>query len=160
MKKPQTSVAKKHLFYLDVALAISKHAKCLRGNFGAIVVKDDIILSTGYNGPARRVPHCKICPRTERGDESGVGYSDCIAVHAEMNAIIFGGGKACKGATLYLDTHNRTLEGDYSGKQALLACALCSRLMIQAGIEWLVYRVDGKPAIKHLPTLVKTGIIK
>jgi dCMP deaminase len=155
-----TAQQRKHLFYLDVALAISRHAKCLRGNFGAIIVKDDIIVSTGYNGPARGVPHCKTCPRSERGDESGIGYSDCIAVHAEMNAIIFGRGKDCKGGTLYLDTHNRTLEKDYKGKQVLLACDLCARLMIQAGIEWLVYRVDGKPAIKHLPTLVKTGIVK
>ena len=151
---------KKHLFYLDVALAISKHAKCLRGNFGALIVKDDIIISTGYCGPARGVAHCKVCPRTERGDESGIGYSDCISVHAEINAIIFAGAKNCKGATLYLDSHNRTLEDDYKGKTKLLACDACARTMVNAGVEWYVSRIGTEPDVKHLPTLVKTGVVK
>lgn len=150
---------RKHVFYLDIALAISRHAQCLRGHFGAIIVKDDIIIGTGYNGPARGVEHCTTCLR--EGLDPGLGYDGCIAVHAEVNAIINAGGRReCVGATLYLDSHNRTLEEHYKDRFAFLACPACVRTMVNAGIEWLVYRVDGKPAVKHLRTMIKAGVIK
>jgi len=154
-----TAQEKKHLFYLDISRTISTHAKCLRGNFGAVVVKDDIIIGTGFNGPARGVSHCISCLREKA--ESGVGYGNCLAVHAEINAIINAGGRReCVGATLYLDSYNRTLEDDYRNKFKTLACPSCVRTMINAGIEWLVYRIGNEPAVKHLPTMTKAGAIQ
>jgi dCMP deaminase len=163
--KMTTSQEKKHHYYLDVALAISKHAKCLRGNFGAVIVKDHMLISTGYNGPARKVPHCKKCLREEKyGTDvlSGFGYGDCIAVHAEVNAIVNAArhGINVSGSTLYLDSHNRTPDTKYNRGDVMLACESCTRTMVNAGIEWFVIRTNKKVVVYHLPTMVKTGAIR
>jgi len=156
-----TSQEKKHVFYLDIAEAISKHAGCLRGNFGAVIVKDDIIIGTGYNGPARKVKHCDPCRRAEC--KPGEGYTSCVAVHAEVNSIINAGGrKECMGATLYIDSHNRKFDQNIVYHQGMgwFPCDNCARVIVNAGIEWVVIRKNGKPKPFHIPTLVKQKLIE
>lgn len=144
---------KKHEMYLDITEAISRGAKCNRGHFGAVIVKDDIIIGTGFNGPARGVEQCKTCKR--RKYKSGEGYDLCPAVHAEVNAVINAGGrKGCMGATLYIDSHNRTPEEQYHSKSYIFSCDSCARVMVNAGIEFVVFRTNDQIIVDHLPTLV------
>lgn len=153
------SEREKHEMYLDVARSISYRAKCKRGHFGAVMVKDDIILGTGFNGPARGVPHCTVCAR--RAHRPSEGYDLCIAVHAEENAVINSGGRhRCIGATLYIDSHNRSPSEKYNSQSFILSCDRCSRIMLNAGVEYVVYRIDDFVIVDHLPTLVELGGIK
>ena len=128
----------KHEYYLMLSKEVSKASKCLRSHFGVVIVKDDMIIGTGYNGPARGVDHCNPCRRKD--DPSGVGYEKCIAVHAEVNAIIQSGGrKGCLGATLYINSHNRpkgTIQ--YNHTMGDFPCNNCARLIVNAGIQFVV----------------------
>lgn len=92
-------------YYLNIALDVAARGTCLRRNFGAVIVKDDAIVSTGYSGAPRGLPNCcdlEICERDRRGIPSGERYELCRSVHAEMNAIINAGRDKTLGATLYL----------------------------------------------------------
>ena len=87
----------KNDFYLKLAEEVSRNSKCLRGNWGAVIVKNDMIIGVGYNGPARGVKHCSPCRRASL--PPGKGYEKCIAAHAEVNAIIQSGGRqGCLGS--------------------------------------------------------------
>lgn len=150
----------KHKFYLNLAREISKQSHCLRGNFGAVIVKHDMVLGIGYNGPARGVKHCEVCRR--ESEPSGLGYDKCIAVHAEANAVIQAGGRMhCLGATLYLGTHNRPLAeqtNKYNEGMGYFSCGNCARLMVNAGIIWFVQEeTAGYIAEYDLPLLVQEG---
>jgi len=108
-------------YYLLIAKAVSKRSPCLKRQIGAIIVKDDSIVSTGYNGPPRGEPHCKICPRIDK--PHGSSYTEeCPAVHAEENCIINAArnGVSVRGGALYL----------YDGKP----CYRCRRLLKNAGV--------------------------
>lgn len=136
----------KYDYYLNIAKEISKASKCLRSHFGAIIVKNDMIIGAGYNGPARGVEHCSPCRRINC--PSGVGYEKCIAVHAEANAIIQAGGRVgCLGATMYIASHNKNWDGTiYNVAMGDFPCNNCARLIINSGIEWVVHLelcVDG-----------------
>lgn len=147
---------KRHEMYLEVARAISRQATCKRGHFGAVIVKDDIIIGTGFNGPARGVKHCKTCKRREC--VSGEGYQLCPAVHAEHNAVLNAGGRrGCIGSTLYVDSHNRTPDEKYNSKSYIFACDTCARVMVNAGVEYIVFRIEDLIIVDHLPTLVAMG---
>lgn len=73
--------------YLMIAEAVSKRSPCPTRQYGAVLVKNDEIRSTGYNGPPRKQPHCNPCPRT-LPHEHNKSYDNCPAVHAEMNALL------------------------------------------------------------------------
>ena len=75
-------------YYFQIAKVVAQRSTCLRRKFGAVLVRDGVILSTGYNGPARGEPHCKICVREKMGKKHKDEYEICPAVHAEENAII------------------------------------------------------------------------
>ncbi len=124
--------------YLDWAKHISKSSKCLRGNFGVIIVKNDMVIGTGYNGAARGVTHCTKCRR--ENDPPGVGYDKCLAVHAEVNGIIQAGGRQnCLGATMYIGSHNRPPSNiNYNNRMGYFPCNNCGRVIINSGIEFLV----------------------
>jgi dCMP deaminase len=125
--------------YMEIARKVSEFSTCLRSHFGAIIVKNDIILGIGYNGPARGVAHCSVCRRA--GLPSGEGYEKCVAVHAEANAIINSGGRErCLGATLYLASHNRPFDGTaaYNDFTPNFPCNGCGRLIINAGISHVI----------------------
>ena len=129
-------------FYLKNAETIASRGTCLRRRFGAIVVKDDIIVSTGYAGsPRGRLNCCDIgkCFRMENNVPAGQRYELCRSVHAEMNAVINADPLRRIGATLYLVG----IENDGSYTEAD-CCSMCKRVIINSGISKVVFRTaDG-----------------
>ena len=95
----------KNDYYLGIALAVSKRSTCLKRHYGAVIVKNDEIVATGYNGAARNEQNCcdvhTECPRKNAKHNSG-DYSDCPAVHAEQNALLSVSRDKAIGAILYL----------------------------------------------------------
>mgnify|MGYP003292134848 CR=1 FL=1 len=93
----------KREYYLNIALAVSKRSTCVRRHYGCVIVKDDIIIATGYNGSPRGEENCcdkGACGRQEA--ERYTGYENCTSVHAEQNALIAASRDRLQGATLYL----------------------------------------------------------
>jgi len=133
----------KENYYLDIAETVMIRSTCLRRKYGAIIVLNDEIISTGYNGAPRGRKNCldrAICMRDELGIPSGERYELCRSVHAEANAIISASRRDMMGATLYLsgiNAKNDELLDD------TIPCSMCRRLIINAGIEKTVCRVKG-----------------
>ena len=127
-------------YYLDIADAVRERATCLRRTYGAIIVKNDEILSTGYNGAPRGRKNCTDlgrCRREELSIPSGERYELCRSVHAEANAIISASRHECIGADLYLVGHDaRTGEI----LQDATSYSMCRRMIINAGIKRVVVR--------------------
>ena len=125
----------KENYYLDIAETVLKRSTCLRRCYGAIIVKNDEILSTGYNGAPRGRKNCTDlgrCTREELRVPSGERYELCRSVHAEANCIISAPRSATLGATLYLagrDAKTGALLPDAT------SCSMCRRLIINAGIQ-------------------------
>lgn len=126
----------KEEYYLDIARAVSQRSTCLKKRYGAIVVKNDQILSTGFNGPARGEPHCEVCTKV-KSNKDMEEYLHCPACHAEMNCIIQAARKDMIGATLYLVGVNA-----FSGAEMSVVepCQICLRLIKNAGIDKVVTR--------------------
>ena len=127
-------------YYLDIAQAALGRGTCLRRNFGAIIVKNDQILSTGYAGAPRGRQNCSdlgVCLREKLGVPRGERYELCRSVHAEANAIIHASRSEMTGATLYLvgvDAQTEELVPDAS------PCSMCKRMIINAGISRVIIR--------------------
>ena len=127
-------------YYLDIAQTVAERGTCMRRKFGAIIVKDDVIVSTGYNGAPRGRQNCtdiNFCIRDELKIPRGERYEMCRSVHAEANAIIAAPRDRMLGATLYMvcvNPKDGTLYPDTS------SCMMCKRLVINAGIETVVIR--------------------
>lgn len=127
-------------YYLDIAQAVLGRGTCLRRNFGAIIVKNDQILSTGYAGAPRGRQNCSdlgVCLREKLGIPRGERYELCRSVHAEANAIIHASRSEMTGATLYLvgvDAQTEELVPDAS------PCSMCKRMIINAGISRVIIR--------------------
>lgn len=132
----------KDQYYISIARVVSERSTCLRRRYGAVIVKDDRIISTGYNGAARGIRNCcdmGICKREELGVKPGERYELCVAVHAEQNAIINAGSERCKGAKLYLSGFN----GDGSFIKDMDCCMMCKRAILNAGIDEVIFDDDG-----------------
>jgi dCMP deaminase len=118
-------------YFMDITHLVAKRSTCLRRQVGAVLVKDKKILATGYNGAPSRLEHCLDigCLRESKGIPSGERHELCRGLHAEQNAIIQAAyhGVAIRGATLYCTNH---------------PCTICSKMLINAGIEKIVYE-DG-----------------
>jgi len=117
----------KHDYYLGIARAVAKLSTCIRRQYGAVIVKNDEIISTGYNGSPRGEVNCcdvGYCWREQNGITHGTQYEKCVAVHAEQNAIISAAKKDMIGATLYLVG----LENDKKLENAV-PCLICERLI-------------------------------
>lgn len=119
-------------YYLDIAAAVAARSTCLRRQYGAVIVKNDMIISTGYNGSARGWINCcdlGECWRETNGIPHGEQYEKCKAVHAEANAIISASRLDMMGATLYL-------AGFEDGERIPnpKPCQMCERLIENAGI--------------------------
>ena len=131
----------KENYYLDIADAALNRSTCLRRKYGAIVVREDEILSTGYNGAPRGRRNCSdlgYCAREKLNIPRGERYELCRSVHAEANAIISAARRDMLGGTLYLvgrDARNGELLKDAT------PCAMCRRLIINAGIQKVVARI-------------------
>ena len=126
-------------YYLDIAQTVAGRGTCLRRNYGAILVKDDDIISTGYTGAPRGRKNCidlGFCRREKLNIPRGQRYELCRSVHSEANCIISARRSDMIGATLYLV--GKENNGEYV-KNAN-SCAMCKRLIINAGIEWVVIR--------------------
>ena len=130
----------KENYYLDIADAVLQRSTCLRRMYGAIIVRNDEIISTGYNGAPRGRINCTDsgrCARVEMKIPSGERYELCRSVHAEANAIISAARRDMVGGTLYLvgrDARTGELLSDAT------SCPMCRRLVINAGLERVVIR--------------------
>ena len=96
-------------YFLDIAKAVGRRSTCLRRRYGAIIVKDKIIISTGYNGAPRGENNCidtGMCERERLHVPKGQNYELCVAVHAEQNAIINADPNKMQGATAYIVGYN------------------------------------------------------
>ena len=115
-------------YYLGIARAVSARASCLRRQVGAVIVVDNAIIATGYNGTPIGVKNCDEggCPRCASEAPTGSGYDACICVHAEQNAIVFAArhGNATQHGVLYT---------------TLRPCFGCAKEAIQAGIRRIVF---------------------
>ena len=127
-------------YYLDIAQVVSERSTCLRKKYGAIIVKNDVIVSTGYNGAPRGRKNCSdlgYCMRENLGIPRGERYEMCRSIHSEANAIIAASREQMLGATLYLCcTEPKT--GEVVG--GTNSCMMCKRMIINAGIDRVVIR--------------------
>lgn len=126
-------------YYLDIAEAVSKRSTCARRNYGAVLVQNDEIISTGYNGAPRGEANCcdtGICRREELKVPKGERYELCVAVHAEQNCIISASRRDMIGADLYIVG----LEADGSGYASGEPCLICQKLIKNAGISRVIGR--------------------
>ena len=130
----------KENYYLDIAETVAKRSTCLRRCYGAIIVKNDEIISTGYNGAPRGRKDCvdlSYCTREAMKIPSGQRYELCRSVHAEANAIISAARRDTLGATIYMACRNPAT-GELIADSS--SCSMCRRLIINAGIEKIVIR--------------------
>jgi dCMP deaminase len=124
-------------YFIEIAKVVSTRSTCLRRRYGAVIVKDNVIVSTGYNGAPRGSANCVdrgICRRKELNVPAGERYELCEAVHAEQNAIINGSPERMKDGSIYIagfEENSSTAEGK--------PCLLCKRMIRNAQIRQVVY---------------------
>jgi len=108
-------------YWMKIVNDVAERSTCLRRQIGALVVKNNVIISTGYNGAPRGFPHCLEagCRRDKLNIASGERHEECVGVHAEQNALLQAGRDA-EGATLYVNA---------------FPCKICAKLIINAGIK-------------------------
>ena len=129
-------------YYLDLAEAVAARGTCLRRLYGAVIVKADEVISTGYVGAPRGRANCSdlgVCIRMKLGVPRGERYELCRSVHAEANAIISASRDKMLGSDLYL-VGKEVSDGSYVANSC--SCSMCKRMIINAGIERLVVRDD------------------
>ena len=135
-------------YYLDIAASVAKRSTCLRRRYGAVIVNNDEIIATGYNGSPRGEKNCcdtGECWREAHHIPHGEQYEKCVSVHAEMNAIISAARKDMVVGTLYLmgfDNNNPIFHA--------VPCTICRRLIKNAGIKRVVNDY-GEIDINYIP---------
>ena len=146
----------KENYYLDIAETVLERATCLRRVYGAIIVKNDEIISTGYNGAPRGRANCVdlgYCSREAMQVPRGERYELCRSVHAEANAIISASRRDMVGGTLYLvgrDGRTGALLPDAT------SCSMCRRTIINAGIDRVVIRnTDKDYSVVHVEDWIR-----
>ena len=131
----------KNEYYLGIARAVALRSTCIRRQYGAVIVKNDRIISIGYNGSARGEANCcdtGECWRQANNIPPGERYEQCKAIHAEDNAITFANGQDLIGATLYLT-------GLENGKVIeAVPCMMCRRKILNAGIAEVIVSTNAK----------------
>ena len=129
-------------YYLDMAEVSLERSTCLRRKYGAVIVKNDEIIATGYNGaPRGRKNCCEIgkCIREELNVPRGERYELCRSVHAEQNAIISAERSKMLGGTLFLCGKNYDDDSYVSNSNP---CSMCKRAIINSGIKDIYIRDD------------------
>ncbi|HWQ97052.1 MAG TPA: dCMP deaminase family protein [Clostridia bacterium] len=124
-------------YYLKIASEVAKRSTCLRRQYGAVIVKNDEIIATGYNGAPRGDENCcdvGSCWRDRHNIPHGEQYEKCVAVHAEANAIISASRNEMLGSTLYL----YGFEGFDKPIENPEPCIMCNRLIKNAGIDRVI----------------------
>ena len=127
-------------YYLDIAETVTRRGTCLRKNFGAVIVKDGVIVSTGYNGAPRGRANCSdlgYCYREKLNIPRGERYELCRSVHSEANAIIAAPRDRMLGATLYMTCVSPDGGNVLGGTSN---CMMCKKMIINAGIETVIIR--------------------
>ncbi len=130
----------KENYYLDIAETVSERSTCLRKRYGAIIVKNDVILSTGYNGAPRGRKNCSdigTCYREQMGIPRGERYELCRSVHSEANAIIAAARENMLGASLYMCCTDPSTGAVVPGTNS---CMMCKKLILNAGIAKVYIR--------------------
>lgn len=134
-------------YFMEIARVVARRGNCMKRQIAAVVVRDHRIICTGYNGTPRGARNCNEggCPRCNSLAPSGTDLDDCICNHAEENAITQAAyhGISIKGATMYCT---------YS------PCLHCTKLIINAGIEEVVYNADYPMADRSLSLLAECGV--
>jgi dCMP deaminase len=137
--------------YLNCAENFAYRSTCIKRKYGAVLVKDDAVISTGYNGSPRGFENCcdiGECPRIKLGLHQGEGYAICRAVHAEANALLNCSREQTLGADLYLAGVNPMDLSVHKAKP----CPLCARMIIQAGIRKVyLRRGEGADNYEEIP---------
>lgn len=142
----------KDTYYLNIAREVSKRSTCLKRHYGCVIVKDDIIIATGYNGSPRGSENC--CDRGEckrANAERYSGYENCDSVHAEQNALIAASRDRLIGSTVYLACEGWEIDKEASAKheedlfgwvedKKPVPCPLCTRMLINAGAKRIINR--------------------
>ncbi|MBF0557973.1 MAG: cytidine/deoxycytidylate deaminase family protein [Nitrospirae bacterium] len=124
-------------YFLEIAKVVASRSTCLRRRYGAVIVKDHVIVSTGYNGAPRGSVNCidkGSCRRKELNVPAGERYELCEAVHAEQNAIVNGSPERMKDAIIYIagfEEDNAFADGR--------PCLLCRRMIRNAMIKEVVF---------------------
>lgn len=127
-------------YYLGIALVVSKRSTCLKRHYGCVIVKNDEIIATGYNGSPRGESNCCDCGHCKRMDKphNSGDYSDCHSVHAEQNAMLSASRKDMIGATMYLAGEDCTEEDWDSNNNRIITnavpCPICARMIANSGI--------------------------
>ena len=119
-------------YFMQIVEVVKTRSTCLRRQVGAVIVKDNRIITTGYNGAPSHLKHCTElggCERQKMGIPSGERHELCRALHAEQNAIIQAAklGNTTEGATIYVNVQ---------------PCVICAKMLINAGIVRVVYKGD------------------
>ena len=131
----------KDQYYLNIAREVAARSTCLKRNYGCVIVKNDEIIATGYNGSARNEDNCcdiyEKCPRINVAHNSG-NYSDCPAVHAEQNAMLSAARKDMIGSTLYLFGKEYISPTETKDLTECTPCPICARMIRNAGITRIV----------------------
>lgn len=131
-------------YWMGVVEAVSKRSTCTRHAIGAVVVNDKTIVSTGFNGAPRDLPHCSEigCLRDQMKIPSGTRHEICRGVHAEQNAIIRGDPSRMVGGTMYVNAK---------------PCKICAKMIINSGIKGVVY-IEHYPDNEGVEMLKQAGI--
>ncbi len=147
-------------YYMNITKEVSRRATCFRARHGSIIVRDDQIISTGYNGAPRKTKDCLErgnCLRTQMGIPSGQRYEMCRSVHAEQNAIINSAraGVSLLGGTIYLYSERSSEDSVFSPMDAY-PCFICKKMIINAGLDEMVLgRTDGSIKVYKIEEWVK-----
>ena len=156
-------------YYLDIAETVAERSTCLKRKYGAIIVKNDSIIATGFNGAPRGIKDCLECKECNRlNSDRGMDYSNCLSVHAEQNAIISASRDNMIDSTLYLvgytEEYSTVKDNTYLNLPENLKpvkikhnkkyvenaepCSLCKRLIINSGIKYVIVRDINSPYMR------------
>ena len=127
-------------YYLDIAQSVGERSTCLRRHYGCVIVNNDEIVATGYNGAPRGRKNCVdlgFCYRDKMNVARGERYELCRSVHAEQNAIISAARKDCIGGTMYIVGVNAKT-GEIEPQST--SCLMCKRVIINSGIKEVICR--------------------
>ncbi len=134
-------------YFIDIGHVVARRSNCIRRQVAAIVVRNNRIISTGYNGTPRGIRNCCDggCPRCGSDAPSGANLAECICSHAEENAITQAAyhGTALAGAVLYC---------------TLSPCITCAKMIINAGITEVIYETDYHFGEQTQALFVESGV--